>query len=302
MPKVSVIVPNYNHAPYLERRLDSILGQTYQDLEVILLDDCSTDNSAEFLHRYQDNPKVSHVVVNEHNSGSTFKQWERGFALAQGEYIWIAESDDWCEKNLLETLVPALETDPTVTLSFCQCQLIDDSGKKLYRTTLKATDEPVSGRDFVTRYMFGDMVIVNAGMAVFRKSALVNIDQEYTTMRAVGDWRFWIEIALKGKVNISGELLAYCFRHSGTVTSASVATGNDIAEGNRVFEAVLLKCQPTANEIENALKQRIRIYLEQIPLYQSKAVQREAKRKVLSLHPSTKFLYYQILIKKCLSR
>ena len=83
MPKVSVIVPNYNHAPYLKRRIDSILNQTYQDFELILLDDCSTDNSAEVLNEYASNPKVSHVVINEINSGSTFKQWDKGFALAK---------------------------------------------------------------------------------------------------------------------------------------------------------------------------------------------------------------------------
>jgi len=49
MPKVSVIVPNYNHAPYLKQRIDSILAQSYQDFELILLDDCSTDNSREML-------------------------------------------------------------------------------------------------------------------------------------------------------------------------------------------------------------------------------------------------------------
>lgn len=68
---VSVIVPNYNHAPFLRERIDSILAQSYTDFELILLDDCSTDNSRDILNSYRDNPHVSHIIFNEKNSGST---------------------------------------------------------------------------------------------------------------------------------------------------------------------------------------------------------------------------------------
>lgn len=76
--------------------MKSIFNQTFQDFEVILLDDASTDNSREILHKYQEHPKVSHLIINETNSGSPFKQWEKGLAFARGEFIWIAESDDYC--------------------------------------------------------------------------------------------------------------------------------------------------------------------------------------------------------------
>ena len=90
---VSVIIPNYCHARFLNQRIDSVLNQTYSDYEVIILDDCSTDNSREIIESYRNHPKISHIVYNEKNSGSTFIQWEKGFELARGEYIWIAESD-----------------------------------------------------------------------------------------------------------------------------------------------------------------------------------------------------------------
>ena len=104
-PLASVIIPNYNHAKYLEERIQSVLNQTYQNLELILLDDKSTDNSLEVINKYRDNPHVSQIVVNEHNSGSAFKQWHRGIELAIGELIWIAESDDYCSPTFLEVLV-----------------------------------------------------------------------------------------------------------------------------------------------------------------------------------------------------
>jgi glycosyltransferase involved in cell wall biosynthesis len=72
------------------------------------LDDCSTDKSQEILLEYADNPKVSHCVFNKINSGNTFIQWNKGTALAKGDYIWIAESDDFCELNFLEELIQPL--------------------------------------------------------------------------------------------------------------------------------------------------------------------------------------------------
>src|ERR1700712_406276 len=96
-PKVSVIVPNYNHMLYLKQRIDSILAQTYRDFEVILLDDASVDGSVKILEHYRYNLKVKHIVLNTQNSGSTFAQWEKGLQLAQGDWVWIAESDDYAD-------------------------------------------------------------------------------------------------------------------------------------------------------------------------------------------------------------
>ena len=87
MSFVSVIIPNYNHAPFLKERIDSVLQQTYTDFEVIILDDCSTDNSKEIIETYRMHPKVVHIEYNVVNSGSTFKQWKKGIDLTKGEWI-----------------------------------------------------------------------------------------------------------------------------------------------------------------------------------------------------------------------
>ena len=75
-PLISVIIPNYNHARYLEQRLDSVFNQTYPNFEVIILDDHSTDNSLEIINRYKDDPNLSQIIINDTNSGSVFKQWD----------------------------------------------------------------------------------------------------------------------------------------------------------------------------------------------------------------------------------
>ena len=105
LPLVSVIIPNYNHAPYLKERIDSVLSQTYKEFEVLILDDCSSDESKEIIESYRNNKHISNIVFNEKNTGNTFIQWNKGISLAKGKYIWIAESDDYCENTLLEKLV-----------------------------------------------------------------------------------------------------------------------------------------------------------------------------------------------------
>src|SRR5215467_1498105 len=112
MPKVSIVVPNYNHARFLPQRLNSILGQTFQDFELILLDDSSTDDSRSILSQYTADPRVR-IEFNELNSKSPFKQWNKGVRLARGEYVWIAESDDYADERLLERLVPLLVAEST---------------------------------------------------------------------------------------------------------------------------------------------------------------------------------------------
>ncbi len=107
-PVVSVIVPNYNHERYLEKRLDSIFSQSFRDFEVILLDDASTDNSMDVLMKYAHHADVR-IVPGETNSGSPFKQWLKGIDMATSDILWIAESDDICDPELLRTLLPVFD-------------------------------------------------------------------------------------------------------------------------------------------------------------------------------------------------
>lgn len=230
MPKVSIIIPNYNHASYLRQRLDSIFFQTFQDFEVILLDDCSVDNSIEILKEYSINLKVSHFIINEINSGSPFKQWKKGIELAKGEYIWIAESDDWCELNLLEELVSGMLKDEKIVLSYCQSQMITEDLNIRYTSMHSKMSEILDGHLFTAENMLSGNKIFNAAMAIFKKSAYINISEEYTNYRFCGDWVFWISILLQGKVHISGKVLNYFRNHSENTSTLFYSSGLNYIE------------------------------------------------------------------------
>ncbi len=236
MPKVSIIVPNYNHAQYLPKRIESILQQTYQDFELILLDDCSPDTSREVLNAYKGNTKVTHIVLNEKNSGSTFKQWNKGIELARGKYIWIAESDDWADPMFLETCVSAFENNMNVGLVFTQSQLIDAEGNITYKNELNNSCQTISysGKQFIKEKLTFTNSIWNASMMMFRKSLYPSASEQilYASMRYCGDWFFYVLLSTQN-INVIQikQTLNYYRIHNNNVSTAALANGITFLEG-----------------------------------------------------------------------
>ena len=206
MVKVSVVVPNFNHARFLRRRLDSILEQSYQDFEIILLDDASTDESPAILTEYAGNPRVTALLINALNSGSSFQQWDRGVSRAQGDYVWIAESDDWCLPNFLERLVSELEADPRVCIAACRSTLVDESdtvigdsaddqesaaGSVRWRESFRC-----SGLEECRRFMTICNTLPNASAVLFRRALFKTVGGANTDLQLCGDWLTWVKILL----------------------------------------------------------------------------------------------------------
>ena len=211
---VSVIIPNYNHAPYLAQRVDSVLNQSYTNFEVIILDDCSTDSSRDIIEQYQNHPKVSKIVYNETNSGSTFKQWQKGIDLAQGEWIWMAESDDVAEFKFLEELIAKTKKYPNLSIVYSESLKIDSAGKNIgsWRSqskTFKIYEEDffMNGIDFIHDYLIFQNLIPNASAVIFKLdySNKKNFDISKYTIN--GDWFFWTELLKKGNIYYSNDTL-----------------------------------------------------------------------------------------------
>lgn len=229
MPKVSVIIPNYNHALYLQERIDSVLNQTFQDFEVIILDDCSPDKSREIIEQYREHPKVNHIIYNEINSGSTFKQWEKGIELAKGKYIWIAESDDWCENVFLDNIIPELEKKESCVVGYCQTYCIIGENKISFQSNHSRLKEYIDGRTFIKEYSLRHPIF-NASMAVWKKGAFLKVSKDFTNYKFCGDWLFWIELCAHGDVFVSGKLLNYFRKHDKDVSSEAFKSGLNFIE------------------------------------------------------------------------
>jgi glycosyltransferase involved in cell wall biosynthesis len=236
-PTVSVIIRNYNHAPYLKERIDSVLNQTYQDFEVIILDDCSPDNSVEVIEQYRSNPHVSHILINEQNTRNTFIQWERGISMAKGRYIWIAESDDSCDKSLLETLVSGY-VDNHAVLAFCRSFIYDIHGNKSIfpQQMVFPWDIVMQGKSFISKYLINSNSVANASSVIFNRNVAMTIDKQYMTMRSAGDWLFWIELMEQGNVYFCTKELNYFRLHDMNTTPKMYREGVTSIEHKKIFD------------------------------------------------------------------
>jgi glycosyltransferase involved in cell wall biosynthesis len=230
---ISVIVPNYNHEKYLKERLDSIFSQTYLNFEVILLDDCSTDNSRDILSQYSQHPKVSHCVFNDVNTGNTFVQWNKGIALAKGEFIWIAESDDFCDSNFLEEVCKPLIENEKVVLSYCQSNRVDEKGKvfgnwKTHTDSLSVeqfeNDFVLEGNLFIENYLICKNVIPNASAVVLKKKYLQIPNDLISSneLKYCGDWVIYLQQIINHKVAfVASSMNSFRFHNSSVIAKAS---------------------------------------------------------------------------------
>lgn len=219
MPSISVIVPNYNHARYLKQRLDSIIQQTFTDFEIILLDDASTDESRTIMDAYQDD-RIFKRLYSDNNSGSPFVQWERGVNEAQGEWIWIAESDDYSHPDFLRLLWNTVHKDSNCTLAFCRSTVVAPQENRLarfesdHKNWTSESDFDANGIVFCKELLYRGNVCLNAGAVLFRKDAFMKCIRSIPRLRMSTDWFIWWHIAQQGNVKYVSEPLNY-FRRDG---------------------------------------------------------------------------------------
>lgn len=229
-PKVSVIVPNYNHGRFLDQRIQSILNQTYSNMDVLVLDDCSTDNSREIISGYcQNHPGLVRAIHNTENSGNVFRQWRKGVENSEGELIWICESDDFCEPDFLERLVSNFK-DRSVNIAFGRIQFCDKAGN--FQAGLDNYREGAEvgiwdgriGRPANEWFANGfgvNNVIANVGGCIFRRQTLpASVWNEAETFTVLGDWFLYANLAGGGQIVYEPAAVAY-FRQHGDNTSVS---------------------------------------------------------------------------------
>jgi glycosyltransferase involved in cell wall biosynthesis len=187
-PKASVIVSTYNQAPFVRAAVDSVLAQTLSDLELIVLDDGSTDGTLERLRDYAD-PRLRTVA--QENQGAP-KAANAGLRLASGAFVAVLDGDDVWLPTKLERHLDYMERHPHVDLTFSWCGVIDAAGRRT-RLRFKRWSGPISFRELLTDYVIG-----TNSSAVLRRAAVERVGGYDPALCRCYDMDLALRIALGG--------------------------------------------------------------------------------------------------------
>lgn len=222
-PKVSFIVPCYKLAHYLGDCVNSILAQTYSDFEILIMDDCSPDNTPEVAAGFND-PRVTYIR-NETNLGN-IRNYNKGIKLSRGRYLWLISADDCLRsQNVLRRYVELLEKNPHVGYVFCPAMSLLD-GKELGVEAWTAwpgkRDRIINGRDVVRLSIYRCTVCAPTGLV--RKECYTRIGGFPLDLPRSGDWFLWSVFATMYDVGYLAEPMVCYRRHTTNMDKTLVET------------------------------------------------------------------------------
>ena len=248
--KISVVVPNYNYSNYLYQRVYSILNQNYKIHELIILDDASKDNSLFYIEQIEQ--KISEfvnvkVVVNDINSGNAFSQWQKGMNLASGDYVWVAEADDYAKKNFLNEVVSPLKKNNNIVISYADTGFIDSNG---YITKNSLVDQidilntnhwnasyVNKGISEINCYSYLNCTIPNVSGTIIKKGNYDEIFESAKKFHQSGDWFTYLNILNLGDISFINKALNY-YRVHGNNISQTFDKKAHILEIQRIYKFV----------------------------------------------------------------
>jgi glycosyltransferase involved in cell wall biosynthesis len=213
MPKVSVVVPSYNRAHLLDACLESVVRQTYRDFEIVVVDDGSTDNTAEVAARYA--PLARYVW--QENRGIP-EAYNRGIQEARGEYILFVDSDDQLLEEALGAEVAVLDENDDVGLAYAQAWQVDESGAvtALRKPAFARGAYIRSGREEIKDLLF--WCHITSPTPMVRRRCFDDVGPFDPQLPIGEDWDMWIRIAKKYDVAYIDRPLGKYLKHSGNIS------------------------------------------------------------------------------------
>lgn len=228
MEKVSVILPLYNAEEYVGQTMDSLLGQTYKDFEVIIIDDCPTDSSLKIVETFKD--ERLRILHNEKNLGVCASR-NRGISEASGKYILFMDHDDIAPIDKLEKQVQFLKDNEDIDAVGGRIQNIDSSG------TITGTFNPkvLHNPDYIRAVLMFGNIFINSSVlyrtSVIKENRIKFREHSY----GLEDWLFLLEVSKKGNISGIDENVLLYRRHANNTEKKILATQQE-ERSNRYSE------------------------------------------------------------------
>lgn len=286
-PRLSVVMPNFNHGKYLATSLGGILSQSVPPHEVIVVDDASTDNSIEILTNFASKHRHLRFFRNEKNRGVVFSM-NRGIELASGDYLFFPAADDEISPGLFEKSLDLLARHPNAALS-CTGSLWHDVGSQMswpMAMDLASFPTYLSPDELVRVGQHGKLLIVSAS-AIFRKEPLLRAGNFLEQMRWHCDWYATYVTAFRHGICYVPEPLSNFYLHS----TSYYHSGRRGGEHKRVLEAILENLCKQEPELRARIRNSASLALFELPIL----------KLVVEKHRFRQFLT-PLMFRRCLKR
>ncbi|EKD80683.1 MAG: family 2 glycosyl transferase [uncultured bacterium] len=252
-PLVSILIPTYNRETYLGDALNSALNQTYPNIEIIVHDDASTDNTPEVLAWYHD-PRLR--IIRTNNNHGMIGGWNYIVKQARGKYIKFLASDDLLDPNCVIELVKAATAHPKAALITCQRRFIDEQGRLVKKMGFANKNIVVNGKEHAHSILTTlRQNLIGEPTAVLYPTKLVKkvggFDPQFSQF---ADFEYWIRLLQFGDLVYLHRTLCSFRTHAGNNTSAAMQDGRFITE---IFTLIKKYCASlTPAEVDHVTRQK----------------------------------------------
>lgn len=230
---ISIVLPVYNGEKYLRESIDSVRAQTYQNWELLIVDDCSTDHSAQIAKEYESKDNRIHYYRNEQNLRLP-RNLNKGFSLAKGNYLTWTSDDNRFKPTALEKMYRTLKSDLNAQFVFASCRIIDGEGKEV---------EYIMVDEKKKKQIIGSNVV--GACFMYTRKAYKEVGEYDPELTLVEDYDYWQRIYTKYNAAVIKEILYEYRWHDGALTSTMRKE-----TFNKNLEKMLLKNRPLFGKID----------------------------------------------------
>lgn len=192
IPNLSVIMPCYNHSRYLNESIEGVLWQSYDSIELIIVDDFSNDNSIEIIETYKKKDNRIKSIYHNINIGAS-KSRNDGISVSRGKYIAFCDADDIWEKNKAENQIEFLENNSEYDVVFCDSKIINEDGILTGKKFSDIYKERIKYGDIFNKLCLTNFI--NTATVLHRRSCLKGNFNFNEDIKYVEDWIYWINLA-----------------------------------------------------------------------------------------------------------
>jgi glycosyltransferase involved in cell wall biosynthesis len=289
-PKVSVCIPVRNGGDYLPLAVDSVLQQSFENYELIIVDNCSTDGTARWVEQKASTAPKIRFYQNATNIGLV-GNFNACLAYATGEYIKFVCADDLLLPQSLQRMTNALDADSSVTLVTGGRQLIDEKGARIATRRYAAGDVKQPGTEVINRCIFGKNYIGEPSAVMLRKATAQRGFRE--ALAHLMDLEMWFYLLEQGPmISLANEVCAVR-QYSGQMSHQNLKTGALVDDNVRLFDEYGRKSyiqNTRANVTSRKIRMAYRVWLCKDALNTGK------RNKILAAYSSKSFYYVMMPI------